>query len=1061
MNNYHLIKSIPTLILLLISSYIFAQNVGIGLSTPDPSAKLDIVSTNSGLLIPRMTTAQRSAIASPATGLMVFDNTTNSFWFYNGTTWTTLSTNTDNQDLSLVGNILSLTNDGTPVNLSTYLDNTDNQTLTPNDPTGQLSISGGNTINISTIADADANTKVQVEEGANDDIIRFDLGGAEYFNMNNGRLNVLNTGASVFIGSQAGLNDDLTSNQNVFIGDQAGRLNTGGGANTFIGTAAGRDNLAGGFNTFLGHSTGLQNTGWLNTYIGSGAGRNATGGSNVCLGVSTGENLTGSGNVMIGNNTGRALTNISNRLYIDNSQTVTPLIYGEFDTDILRINGTLQVNNPTATGYAFPTTDGTANQVLQTNGVGQLAWTTASINTDNQSLSLAGKTLSISNGNNVVLPNETRLIDTDGDTKIDVEESADEDRIRIDIAGTEYYTIDAGRIQVFNTNESIFIGQGAGENAFPAGAYANTFVGNRAGHANTSACCNTGFGWGTLEHNTGQGNTAIGSASLWNNTLGNSNTAIGWGSLQNNTTGANNTALGRSALLENTTGLRNSAVGRAALQNNMTGINNVAMGQEALFTNTIGTDNIGIGYLTLYSNTSGNSNTAIGGDALYNNTTGYSNTAIGRSALQSNTTGYGSAALGIQALYSNTTGINNVAVGRDALYSNTTGIQSVALGHQSLYSNTTGGANVATGVRALHFNTTGYDNTALGAVASYSNTTGIQNTALGYGALQNNTTGSLNTAIGRYAGFSATGSGNVFLGQSAGYNETGSNKLYIDNSNTNTPLIYGDFTSNIITVNGSMGVGTTNPISKIEVSDVTSNTAQAITIRNADVRGGIELETQSITNLGEAIMNVGVNTDRGITSVGTNPTSAWFRVDTRNTENSFYWIWEDAGGNIPRGVMRLNSFGDLSITGSAAKPGGDSWAVSSDKRLKKNIQTYTDGLATVMQIKPKTFQYNGKAGIKDTDKEYVGILAQDIQKIAPYMVREVEYKNPTAKEEGTYLEFDPSALDFMLINATQELVKELDKTKQENQELKTQLTSLQNQVEHIQAHLGMNTQSSK
>ena len=45
-----------------------------------------------------------------------------------------------------------------------------------------------------------------------------------------------------------------------------------------------------------------------------------------------------------------------------------------------------------------------------------------------------------------------------------------------------------------------------------------------------------------------------------------------------------------------------------------------------------------------------------------------------------------------------------------------------------------------------------------------------------------------------FAGFSNTaGSGNVFLGNEAGYKETGSNKLYIDNSDTSTPLIYGQF----------------------------------------------------------------------------------------------------------------------------------------------------------------------------------------------------------------------------------------------------------------------------
>jgi hypothetical protein len=64
----------------------FAQ-VGIGTTTPHPSAALDVTSTTSGFLPPRMTQAQRNAITSPAAGLTVYDTTTNSNWFFNGTIW--------------------------------------------------------------------------------------------------------------------------------------------------------------------------------------------------------------------------------------------------------------------------------------------------------------------------------------------------------------------------------------------------------------------------------------------------------------------------------------------------------------------------------------------------------------------------------------------------------------------------------------------------------------------------------------------------------------------------------------------------------------------------------------------------------------------------------------------------------------------------------------------------------------------------------------------------------------------------------------------------------------
>ncbi len=68
------------------------NNVGINTNTPDASAALDISSTTQGVLVPRMTKAQRDIIATPATGLLVYqtDNTPG-FYFFNGTMWTSLS----------------------------------------------------------------------------------------------------------------------------------------------------------------------------------------------------------------------------------------------------------------------------------------------------------------------------------------------------------------------------------------------------------------------------------------------------------------------------------------------------------------------------------------------------------------------------------------------------------------------------------------------------------------------------------------------------------------------------------------------------------------------------------------------------------------------------------------------------------------------------------------------------------------------------------------------------------------------------------------------------------
>src|SRR5690554_3425629 len=65
--------------------------VGIGTDNPDASSILDIYSSDKGVLIPRMDSSTRSGISNPATGLLVYDTTTSSFWFFNGTSWKNLS----------------------------------------------------------------------------------------------------------------------------------------------------------------------------------------------------------------------------------------------------------------------------------------------------------------------------------------------------------------------------------------------------------------------------------------------------------------------------------------------------------------------------------------------------------------------------------------------------------------------------------------------------------------------------------------------------------------------------------------------------------------------------------------------------------------------------------------------------------------------------------------------------------------------------------------------------------------------------------------------------------
>ncbi|HMP21845.1 MAG TPA: tail fiber domain-containing protein [Ferruginibacter sp.] len=92
------------------------NGAGIAINTnnanPHTSALLDITSTGKGVLVPRMTSAERTAITSPAKGLLLFDNTTNTFWFHNGTSWTELGGGNSGNSWNLTGNNISNSNSG-------------------------------------------------------------------------------------------------------------------------------------------------------------------------------------------------------------------------------------------------------------------------------------------------------------------------------------------------------------------------------------------------------------------------------------------------------------------------------------------------------------------------------------------------------------------------------------------------------------------------------------------------------------------------------------------------------------------------------------------------------------------------------------------------------------------------------------------------------------------------------------------------------------------------------------------------------------------------------------
>ena len=538
------------LITLLSTSGLFAQvAVNTDGSTPNTSAMLDVKSTTKGMLIPRMTQTDRDGITSPATGLIVYQtDATTGFYFYNGTEWTHLSSVQKIDDLTDAKSDNDGSQDGSSIFLGigagTHDDGTDNQNvgvgyqaLNANTTGSENTANGYQALQANTTGSGNTangfRTLFSNTEGPDNTA----TGYYALFSNTIGSNNTANgnfslywntTGSDNTANGYATLYSNTTGYQNTANGYSALFYNTTGYKNTANGYSSlkynttGNENTTNGYRALYHHTTGDKNTANGCKALFS----DTTGNNNTAIGYNAGFNSTGDSNIFLGNNSGYSETG-SNKLYIENSDANADnaLIYGEFDNDILRTNSTFQIGNPATTnGYQFPTEDGSANQVLKTDGSGTLTWAT----------------------------------DTTGATKID-----DLSDAKSDSDGSSIFIgIDAGLIDDGTDNRNVGMGYQV-LNSNNTGSH-NTATGYQALYSNTTGNYNTANGYAALSANTtGNNNTATGLQTLYSNKANSGSVAYGFGAMHNadnRTSGRNtyNTAIGYEALSGSTTPSNNT-----------------------------------------------------------------------------------------------------------------------------------------------------------------------------------------------------------------------------------------------------------------------------------------------------------------------------------------------------------------------------------------------------------------------------------------------------------------------------------------------------------------------
>lgn len=266
--------------------------------------------------------------------------------------------------------------------------------------------------------------------------------------------------------------------------------------------------------------------------------------------------------------------------------------------------------------------------------------------------------------------------------------------------------------------------------------------------------------------------------------------------------------------LQQTTGTRNSFFGTDAGRKNSTGENNSFFGASA------GADNAGGGRNSFYGASAGLANTTGGGNSFF-----------GASSGLVNTEGYSNCFYGYRAGMSNSAGSDNNFFGRSAGLNNNDGDYNCFFGSFAGRNNQNGHHNIAIGSYALERVARGSYNVAIGdssmySLGSFMDAIGEKNTAVGTGSLfaRSHDLSNSSVAIGYQAGYDG-GTKSVFIGYQAG--KVGTYKhdaLYINNEAGDNPLIYGDFDTDMIRINGqfqvteNIGVGTTDPQAKIHIA---------------------------------------------------------------------------------------------------------------------------------------------------------------------------------------------------------------------------------------------------
>ncbi len=688
--------------------------IGIGTSTPDASAKVEISSTSKGFLLPRVALTGKtdvSTIASPATALVVYNtatagsspnNVTPGFYYYSGSEWVRFVIPTDN--VSNISGTVAIANGGTGSTTKNFVDLSTDQTVAGIKSFGAISATTLNGLIIKT--------------GGGSISSNIAIGNSNTFN---GNL----TGTSNFIyGANAGMVNTSGSN-NIAMGGNGLRYNTTGSNNIALGSTAMQGNTTGNNNVAIGSSALSANaTGSNLTAIGNGA--SIADGKTNSTAIGNGANVTTDNTIQLGNGSVTTVNTSGNIVTSGNVSAAT------FNGVTLKMGGG-SISSNIAIGNSNTlngNSTGTSNFIYGANAA--MANTSGS---NNIAMGGEGLRYNTTGSDNIALGNTAMQSNTTGNYNVAIGRAA----LTGNQTGSNLTAIGNGASITDGKTNSTAIGNGANVTTDNTIQLGNGSVTN----VKTSGTLTAGTVTYPNTHNATAGQV------LTTNSSGVASWANNSGITGNGTEnylpkyGSGGTSITNSLVYDNGTSVGINT-------NNPSASYKLEVNGKANFTNDIVVNGIkigkgidpGYGLLT----------TSFGFNALSSFVSGaYGSTAFGNQALEKNTSGAYNNALGILALQNITTGSANTGIGSCAGTEMTTGSSNVIIGHEAgRYLNTDG--NTIIGYRA-------------GQTCCGTNSTNQSNTYIGYLA-GNGVTGSYNTILG--ASGNGTFSNNIILADGAG-----------------------------------------------------------------------------------------------------------------------------------------------------------------------------------------------------------------------------------------------------------------------------------------------------